>query len=98
MIVMKFGGSSLESAIAIEQVALNRESPFEQRPTVVVSAMGKTTDGLVAAADHAAQGNSYLAWRQLGEIREFHFRKPTASPRPGADASSIRTSCRNFAS
>jgi aspartate kinase len=75
MIVMKFGGSSVESASAIEQAALIVKAHLEQRPTVVVSAMGKTTDGLVQAADHAGRGNSYLAWRQLGEIREFHFQE-----------------------
>jgi len=72
MIVMKFGGSSLESANAIERAASIVKSHLEQRPVVVVSAMGKTTDGLVTAADHASRGNSYPAWRQLGEIRTFH--------------------------
>jgi aspartate kinase len=72
MIVMKFGGSSLESASAIEQVASIVKAHLGQRPTIVVSAMGKTTDVLVEAADHAARGNSYLAWRQLGDLRGFH--------------------------
>jgi aspartate kinase len=75
MIVMKFGGSSLESANAIERVASIVKSHLARRPVVVVSAMGKTTDGLVAGADHAARGNSYLAWRQLGELRDFHIRE-----------------------
>lgn len=75
MIVMKFGGSSLESANAMERVASIVKSHLARRPVVVVSAMGKTTDGLVAAADHAACGNSYLAWRQLGELRDFHVRE-----------------------
>ena len=75
MIVMKFGGSSLESASAIEQVASIVKAHLQQRPTIVVSAMGKTTDGLVEAADHAARGSSYLAWRQLGEIRDVHVQE-----------------------
>ena len=75
MIVMKFGGSSLESASAIEQVASIVKAHLEQRPAIVVSAMGKTTDGLVEAADHAARGSSYLAWRQLGELRDFHVQE-----------------------
>lgn len=75
MIVMKFGGSSLESASAIEKVVSIVRSHLDRRPVVVVSAMGKTTDGLVAAADHAARGNSYLAWRQLGELRDFHIQE-----------------------
>jgi aspartate kinase len=64
MIVMKFGGSSLESASAVEQVASIVKAHVEQRPTVVVSAMGKTTDGLVEAA-----------WRQVGELRAFHVQE-----------------------
>jgi aspartate kinase len=75
MIVMKFGGSSLESASAIEQVAWIVKDHLEQQPIVVVSALGKTTDGIVQAADHAARGNSYPAWRQLGELRDFHFQE-----------------------
>jgi len=75
MIVMKFGGSSLESASAIEQVASIVKAHLEQRPTIVVSAMGKTTGGLVEAADHAARGSSYLAWRQVGELRAFYVQE-----------------------
>ena len=75
MIVMKFGGSSLESASAIERVASIVKSHLERRPVVVVSAMGKTTDGLVTAADYASRGNSYPAWRQLGELRTFHIQE-----------------------
>jgi len=75
MIVMKFGGSSLESANAIERVASIVKSHLARRPVVVASAMGKTTDGLVAAADHAARGCAYLVWRQLGELRDFHIRE-----------------------
>ena len=75
MIVMKFGGSSLECASAIEKVASIVKAHLDQRPVVVVSAMGKTTDGLLAAAEHASRGNSYLAWRQLGELRNFHIQE-----------------------
>jgi len=75
MIVMKFGGSSLESASAIERVVSIVRSHIERRPIVVVSAMGKTTNALVEAADHASRGNSYLAWRQLGELRGLHIQE-----------------------
>jgi len=72
MIVMKFGGSSLESANAIERVASIVRAQLALRPVVVVSAMGKTTNGLIAAAEHAAQGHSYLAYRTLDDLRCFH--------------------------
>ena len=86
MIVMKFGGSSLESASTIERVASIVKSYLVQRPVVVVSAMGKTTDGLVAAADHATRGNSYLAWRQLGDLRDLHLQETRRLLRSQAQA------------
>ena len=45
MIVMKFGGSSVASATAIEWVAGIVKARVEQRPVVVVSAMGKPPTG-----------------------------------------------------
>ena len=50
MIVMKFGGTSVESAAAIERVAGIVKAREERRPVVVVSAMGKTTNKLLAMA------------------------------------------------
>ncbi len=50
MIVMKFGGTSVESASAIERVASIVKARIERRPVVVVSAMGKTTNKLLAIA------------------------------------------------
>lgn len=44
MIVMKFGGTSLESAAAIERAAGIVKMQLARRPVVVASAMGKTTD------------------------------------------------------
>ena len=49
VIVMKFGGSSVASATAIEWIAGIVESHVPQQPVVVVSAMGKTTDRLMEA-------------------------------------------------
>src|ERR1035438_7760976 len=49
MIVMKFGGSSLESAGAIEQAASIVKERLDRKPVLVVSAMGKTTDRLLDA-------------------------------------------------
>ena len=54
MIVMKFGGSSVESAAAIRRVAGIVQARLDQRPVVVVSAMGKTTNKLLAIASTSA--------------------------------------------
>jgi len=75
MIVMKFGGSSVESASAIERVAGIVKAREERRPVVVVSAMGKTTNKLLAIAHSAVAGRreDYLA--QIHDLRGFHSRE-----------------------
>lgn len=56
MIVMKFGGSSVANAERIRHVAGIIRSFENRRPIVVLSAMGDTTDDLLAAADDALNG------------------------------------------
>jgi aspartate kinase len=73
VIVMKFGGSSIASAAAIEWIGEIVRSHLAEQPVVVVSAMGKTTDRLVEAMRYAEQGSSYSAWRRLEDLRLYHF-------------------------
>ncbi len=61
MIVMKFGGSSVASAERIKHVASIIKAYREKRPVVVLSAMGDTTDHLLAAADLAVTGTVDVA-------------------------------------
>src|SRR5215471_18115958 len=75
MIVMKFGGTSVESAEAIARVADIVRTRLERRPIVVVSAMGKTTNKLLAIGQHAIAGDLDKALCQLSELREFHLRE-----------------------
>ena len=70
MIVMKFGGSSLATSDALTRVAGLIADRAGQGPVVVVSAMGKTTDGLVAAVDLAARGALADARRAVAAIRD----------------------------
>lgn len=56
MIVMKFGGSSVANAERIKHVASIIKAYKEERPVVVLSAMGDTTDHLLEAADKAVEG------------------------------------------
>ncbi len=56
MIVMKFGGSSVANAERIKHVASIIKAYKENRPVVVLSAMGDTTDYLLEAADEAVKG------------------------------------------
>ncbi|MDE3167289.1 MAG: lysine-sensitive aspartokinase 3 [Acidobacteriota bacterium] len=75
MIVMKFGGSSVESAAAIERVAGIVGARVERKPVVVVSAMGKTTNKLLAIADAAIHGKRDEYIRQLHDLRDYHSRE-----------------------
>ena len=75
MIVMKFGGSSVESAAAIERVAGIVKARRDRRPVVVVSAMGKTTNRLLAIAAAAIAGDRQEYIRQIHDLRDFHSRE-----------------------
>jgi aspartate kinase len=75
MIVMKFGGTSVESAAAIERVAGIVKARAERRPVVVVSAMGKTTNKLLAIANAAIEGTRAEYIRQLHDLRDLHSRE-----------------------
>ncbi len=75
MIVMKFGGTSVESAAAIERVRKIVAARIERRPVVVVSAMGKTTNRLLEIAHLAVGGQRDQAISKLLELRDFHLRE-----------------------
>lgn len=73
MIVMKFGGSSVESAEAIQRVAAIIASHARRSPVVYVSALGKTTNRLLEIADLAAAGDRSAALEKIAALRAFHF-------------------------
>jgi aspartate kinase len=75
MIVMKFGGTSVESAAAIARVAGIVKQRLERHPVVVVSAMGKTTNKLLAIAAAAIGGHRDEYIRQLHDLRDYHSRE-----------------------
>lgn len=78
MIVMKFGGTSVGSASAMKRVAEIVLSKKLLQPVVVLSAMGKTTDRLLAAATMAQQGNESQAQDNLEQLRRFHLEEAGA--------------------
>lgn len=73
MIVMKFGGTSVESAEAIERVSKIVASRMKQSPVVVVSAMARVTDQLVAMGQKAAAGDCETSLELLRALRERHL-------------------------
>jgi len=73
MIIMKFGGTSIEDIPSVERVVKIIGSRLEQHPVVVNSAMGKTTRKLLNIARLSADGMDEDALLRLDEIREYHF-------------------------
>ena len=75
MIVMKFGGTSVESTVALQRVAAIVRARLDRKPVVIVSAMGKTTNRLLAIAHAAVSGYKDGAIQSLHELRDFHLRE-----------------------
>lgn len=73
MIVMKFGGTSVEDATAIRRLTAIVRKQIHRRPLVAVSAMGKTTNGLLECARLAAEDNLTEALRKLESIALHHY-------------------------
>jgi aspartate kinase len=73
MIVMKFGGTSVQDSAAIRRVASIVSLRLAEQPLVVVSAMGGVTDKLVQVGDTAARGDLSQALQILQAIRARHI-------------------------
>ena len=72
MIVLKFGGTSLESAAALERVAEIVRGRLPRRPVLVVSALGHATDHLLAMGSDAVAGHWHRAVGQFRSLEEYH--------------------------
>jgi len=73
MIVMKFGGTSVQDAEAIDRAAAIVNARLPQKPIVVVSAMAKVTDQLLAMARAAGSGDRKAALKLSRSLRERHY-------------------------
>ena len=82
MIVMKFGGTSVQDVAAIKRAADIVHGRLAQKPVVIVSAMAKVTDQLLRCAAAASQGD------RTGALAESIA--PNSPPRVGTWAP-IRT-------
>jgi aspartate kinase len=72
MIVLKFGGSSVADAACMRQVAGLVKAALPRSPLVVLSAMGKTTNGLFDAAKAAELGDLTLAMERQRALMAAH--------------------------
>jgi aspartate kinase len=73
MIVMKFGGTSVQDAVAINRVADIVASKARQKPVVVASAMARVTDNLLGIARAAADRKFSAASDLVRELRSRHL-------------------------
>src|ERR1700758_2042482 len=72
MVIMKFGGTSVEDAPAIERVAEIVRSRGKDDPVVVVSAFAKVTDQLVLMGQQAAATDCDSSLQLLRQLRDRH--------------------------
>jgi aspartate kinase len=73
MIVMKFGGTSVQDARAIDRAAAIVRERLHAKPVVVVSALAKITDQLLAMAAAAERGYRDKALELSRAARERHY-------------------------
>ncbi|HEV2960972.1 MAG TPA: lysine-sensitive aspartokinase 3 [Candidatus Angelobacter sp.] len=73
MIVMKFGGTSVQDAQAIDRIADIVRERLPEKPVVVVSALAKITDQLLGMASAAGAGDKAKALELCQGARERHF-------------------------
>ena len=73
MVIMKFGGTSVQDATAIGRVAEIVRSRRGQHPVVVVSAFAKVTDQLVLMSQQASSGDADSSLQLLSALRVRHL-------------------------
>ena len=73
MIVVKFGGTSVGDAAAIERATDIVRGRLARQPLVVVSALAGTTNALLSIAEQAEKGQLIGALRGVEGLRERHL-------------------------
>lgn len=72
VVILKFGGTSVEDAPAIRRLLQIVRSRLNSRPVVVVSALAGVTDQLLSSGQAAADGHHDIAVVSLLELRRRH--------------------------
>jgi aspartate kinase len=72
MIIMKFGGTSVEDARAMKNVMEIVSGERQRRPVVVLSAIAGATNALLRAAEKALEGDLDKAHGELNNLLERH--------------------------
>lgn len=98
-VVHKFGGSSVRDADRMREVASIVSSFGDHLPVVVLSAMGKTTNTLLAAGEAAlrCEGGEIEGLEALATVRELHRDTVTALRLHADDAADVEVLLRQLA-
>ncbi|PYS51968.1 MAG: lysine-sensitive aspartokinase 3 [Acidobacteria bacterium] len=72
MIILKFGGTSVEDAAALDRACLIVGERVSRKPLVVVSALGGATNGLLEAGSLAARGEIGMAMAIADRLEHRH--------------------------
>ena len=89
MIVMKFGGTSVGNAVAIQRTAEIVRSRRERAPVVVVSAMSGVTNALFDVASDAVDGRLTAALASVETLRQRHRDALSALAGTAGDATEV---------
>ena len=74
MIVLKFGGTSVQDSAAMDLALDITFERLERSPVLISSAMAKITDSLIAAADAAVAGDGEAVASLLDAVKERHIK------------------------
>jgi aspartate kinase len=89
MIVMKFGGTSVQDAAAMNRVAEIVKSKLGLKPAVVVSAMAKVTDALLGIARVANERRFDQAAKLIGSLADRHLQVARELLNPSNELESV---------
>jgi aspartate kinase len=89
VIVVKFGGTSVGDAEAIERTAAIVKGRLNRQPAVVVSALGGATNSLLAIGEQSAKGHLIGALRGVETLRDRHFQQCEKLLGTSAEASEV---------
>ncbi|MDR3201384.1 MAG: hypothetical protein LBT68_07975 [Spirochaetales bacterium] len=94
MIVLKFGGTSVQGPDMINRALDIAASRMDKAPILVSSAMAKVTDGLIKATQTAVSGDGEGAMKAANEIIERHTSVArdflSGNPARGIDAMAVQ--------
>jgi aspartate kinase len=89
VIVVKFGGTSVGDADAIERAADIVKGRLARQPAVVISALGGATNSLLAIGEQSAKGHLIGALRGVETLRDRNFEQCEKLLGTSAEASDV---------